>query len=165
MQRGSWPTHPARDEPNLLLPFRLVRLDGFRVVHVPFGRKLVGEEYNRVPAHPVHTQALVSLLSPSHATFRNGSPLPVKRTELTGNTNVEELPVLAPVRELAPRLGLDDRVVQVEPGEFGRARRLGVFAIEARVVAKEVPGYRGRRRGLLEDWCYCWCGCGERELD
>ena len=113
------------------------------------GRKLVGEEYKRVPAHPVHTHALVSLRSPLHATFRNGSPLPVKRTELTGNTNVEKLPVLAPVREPAPRLGLDDRLVHVEPGEFGRTRGLGVFAVEARVLAEEAPGCKGRRRNRV----------------
>lgn len=62
IQRESWYTYRPCDEPNLLLPFCLVRLDSLRVVRVPFWCKLIGEEYDRVPAHPVHTEGLVSLL-------------------------------------------------------------------------------------------------------
>ena len=40
--------------------------------------------------------------SPLHATFRNGSPLPMKRVQLARNTNVEKLAVLGSVRECAP---------------------------------------------------------------
>ena len=81
----------------------------------------------------------------------------MQRTQLAGNTNVEKLPVLAPIGELAPGLGLNDRMVQVEARELGHAGRLGVFTIEARVAAEGAPGYGGRQGGELEDWRYCGC--------
>ena len=45
----------------------------------------------------------------------------MQRTQLAGNTNVEKLPVLEPIGKLAPGLGLNDRIVQVEACELGRA--------------------------------------------
>lgn len=45
----------------------------------------------------------------------------MQRTQLAGNTNVEKLPVLAPFGELAPGLGLNDGIVQVEARELRRA--------------------------------------------
>jgi hypothetical protein len=73
----------------------------------------------------------------------------VQRAQLAGNANVEKLPVLVPFGKLAPGLGLDDRMVKVEARELGRAWRLGVFTVEARVVAEGAPGYGGRRRGRV----------------
>ena len=61
-QLKSWYTYRPCDEPDLLLPFCLVRLDSLRIGRVTFWCKLVREEYDRVPAHPVHTQGFVSLL-------------------------------------------------------------------------------------------------------
>ena len=41
VQRKSWYTYRPCDEPNLLLPFRLVRLDSLRTGRVTFWCKLV----------------------------------------------------------------------------------------------------------------------------
>jgi predicted RNA-binding Zn ribbon-like protein len=71
----------------------------------------------------------------------------MQRTQLAGNTNVEKLPVLAPFGELAPRLGLDDRMVKVETCELGCTWWLGTFTVETRVAAEGAPGYGGSCRG------------------
>ena len=72
--------------------------------------------YLLTPSIPENPSAF---FSPLHVTLRIGSPIRVQRTQLVGNTNVEKLPVLAPFGELAPGLGLDDRMVKVEACKLG----------------------------------------------
>jgi len=110
--------------------------------------------YLLTPSTPKGSSAF---FSPFHITFHIDSPLRMQRTQIAGNTNVKKLPVLVSFGELAPGLGFDDRMVKVEARELGRACLLGVFTVEARVVAEGAPSYGGRRRGELEDWCYCGC--------
>ena len=107
MQRASLYTYRARDEPNFLLPFRLVRLDGLRAIRVPFWCKLVGEEYDRVSAHPVHTQELISVLFAvaRYIPHRLTHPSACSARSLLGIQTLKNFQSSHPSENLRPDLG------------------------------------------------------------